>query len=290
LSVYGKFVANILKMGRTFGSLRDETPVTVSHIVTAVTDSPVALQQYSCATGNGGNSYQHSHWYEAGGAPPTPATCPSPSFEATDGYVFATNDSTFTSTYLTGAYSVDVLCEYELAISGANDHYMETATYTPGFTCANAFPLSAPYDPVTVGYVFAGASGTEPLYQYYDSSLYGVTGYHYYTINDAGPLVDNVTEEFDGAVASVYKTAANGAVTSSQTVAVTAAPTPAQLQALNGGTGCSNNGGGGWLSPETCAAEVFYDTPELYLSTPNVGQPSFGATQWQAVTGLPPLL
>jgi|GEM_PF-3665066 len=67
------------------------------------------------------------------------------------------------------------------------------------------------------------------------------------------------------------------------------APSPAELGALNSGTGCSNNGGG-WLSRQTCAAEVFYSTPELYLSSPAVGQPSYGAPQWDSITSLPPLL
>lgn len=52
---------------------------------------------------------------------------------------------------------------------------------------------------------------------------------------------------------------------------------------------CSNNGGG-WLSRQTCAAEVFILSPELYLSTPSTAPPSSGAVQYDAITSLPPVL
>ena len=56
----------------------------------------------------------------------------------------------------------------------------------------------------------------------------------------------------------------------------------------NVATPCSNQGA--VTSPQTCAAEIIYSTPELYLSSPNIGQPSYGAPQWDSVTSLPPLL
>jgi hypothetical protein len=59
---------------------------------------------------------------------------------------------------------------------------------------------------------------------------------------------------------------------------------------------CSNSAGnvhgtnsGLNLTP-TCAAEVFQFSPELYLSTPDVGPSSNGAPEWDAVTSLPPVL
>ncbi len=53
---------------------------------------------------------------------------------------------------------------------------------------------------------------------------------------------------------------------------------------------CSNANLASWLSTQTCAAEVFYQTPETYLSTPADEPPSGGATQYNAITSLPPVL
>jgi hypothetical protein len=52
---------------------------------------------------------------------------------------------------------------------------------------------------------------------------------------------------------------------------------------------CSNAGTQSSTRP-TCAAEVFDFSPEFYLSNPNIGLPSGGATQFKARTALPPVL
>lgn len=57
-------------------------------------------------------------------------------------------------------------------------------------------------------------------------------------------------------------------------------------------TTCSNWDGvaSNWQSRQTCAGEVFYLSPELYLSSPTTSPPSNGAPQWDAITSLPPVL
>lgn len=51
---------------------------------------------------------------------------------------------------------------------------------------------------------------------------------------------------------------------------------------------CSN--AGTQLITSTCAAEIFQFSPELYLSAPDIQPPSNGATQYDAITSLPPVL
>ncbi|HEY5442834.1 MAG TPA: hypothetical protein VIJ68_04810 [Candidatus Saccharimonadales bacterium] len=53
---------------------------------------------------------------------------------------------------------------------------------------------------------------------------------------------------------------------------------------------CSNNAAGGLLATTTCAAEVFDFSPDLYLSNPATQLPSHGALKFQAETSLPPVL
>lgn len=53
---------------------------------------------------------------------------------------------------------------------------------------------------------------------------------------------------------------------------------------------CSNKKGGAQLLSTTCAGEVFYFSPALYLSNPAVNPPGGGQLQFQAITSLPPVL
>ncbi|HVV66709.1 MAG TPA: hypothetical protein VHB72_01405 [Candidatus Saccharimonadales bacterium] len=64
------------------------------------------------------------------------------------------------------------------------------------------------------------------------------------------------------------------------------APEPATTRAPF--TRCSN--GGTQVTTSTCAAEVFQYSPSLYISTPAILQPNSGATQYDAITSLPPVL
>ena len=64
--------------------------------------------------------------------------------------------------------------------------------------------------------------------------------------------------------------------------------TPATPYSAPNLTSCSNQGI--WTDQATCAAEVFQFSPEMYLSTPSIAPPSGGATQYDAITGLPPIL
>ncbi len=52
---------------------------------------------------------------------------------------------------------------------------------------------------------------------------------------------------------------------------------------------CLNNGGRS-STRTTCAAEVFDFSPEMYLSNPAVYQPANGATQYDTINSLPPVL
>jgi hypothetical protein len=52
----------------------------------------------------------------------------------------------------------------------------------------------------------------------------------------------------------------------------------------------SCNNAGIQATVQSCASEVFEFSPELFLSTPAIQPPNNGAPQWDAVTGLPPVL
>lgn len=54
---------------------------------------------------------------------------------------------------------------------------------------------------------------------------------------------------------------------------------------------CSNAGGRSSNSPRsTCAAEIFQYSPSLYISSPKIQKPNNGATPYDAITSLPPVL
>lgn len=69
--------------------------------------------------------------------------------------------------------------------------------------------------------------------------------------------------------------------------APTSAPTPPTPKGPPYNS-CSN--AGVQSDTNTCAAEVFEFSPEFYLSAPNIQQTSNGATQYDAITSLPPIL
>ncbi len=197
LTVYGKFVANQINMARTFGSLRDETPIP------GTAPTLAAGEQLSKPPQRRPTQYVH--------------IC-----------------NVGSTTYITQG--------------------------SPN--CLPGGSYSGDYGP--------GVPGTT-----YDIPCYNLTGTVIRLVYISAPET------------CPAGTTAVGASLPGGTPAH--APSPAELAALNSGTGCSNNGGG-WLSPQTCAAEVFYATPELYLSSPALGQPSYGAPQWDSITSLPPLL
>jgi hypothetical protein len=301
LTVYGNFVANEVKLMRTYGSLRDEAPIITSAytpppVVHTTYDYPVQLDRYTCGEGNVPNIYQESNWYTADYAgvastPPPAATCPSPALAFYLGYIYAPNDSNFVNNYLNTNYNV--LCEYQTGISTTYDHYMAHFPWTPGFSCANAWPAYAGYNPVIVGYEpNYPVAGTEILYENYDGPYggpcagTGCTGYHFYS-------AVNTAESDGGNVGYLYTTAAAGELSTTTSTPQPPVPESFSLPSLN----CSNNSAsnpkgtnGGRNSTPTCAAEVFDFSPELYLSNPAIAPTNNGGVQPTAITSLPPVL
>jgi hypothetical protein len=53
---------------------------------------------------------------------------------------------------------------------------------------------------------------------------------------------------------------------------------------------CSNPGIKSSLIHDTCAAEVFELSPELYMTVPPNNHPNGGAPTFNSITGLPPVL
>ncbi|HVI60728.1 MAG TPA: hypothetical protein VM535_01085, partial [Candidatus Saccharimonadales bacterium] len=64
--------------------------------------------------------------------------------------------------------------------------------------------------------------------------------------------------------------------------------TPGGPPRAPGAPACSNKGS--QLFTSTCAGEVFRFSPALYLGTPSIQLPSGGATQYDSITSLPPVL
>jgi hypothetical protein len=294
LTVFGSFEAQSVNLMRTYGTLRDETPVERS--VTTVTgyDQPVRLAQYTCGTGNPSNFYQQGHWYEAvnsdgslarGATGPPAASCPSPTLQAYDGYIFPPGDTTFTGSHLNGSYTF--LCEYQLTISGTDDHYvlpLASASDCQDKAPGNPFPDS---NGVPLGYIAnSNSSGTEPLYENFDGAYcgYGSSGFHSLSItNNAEP--DNNGSSC-GSPATVWGYVFTNPATSTnsfpetETAPVLGPPLPLT---------CSNNGGGTSSRP-TCAAEVFDFSPEFYLSNPPTTGGFNSASSAFQIYNLPPVL
>ena len=288
LTINGSFVAKQVDLMRTFGSLRDETPVQTGTTTVTKHDTPAKLVQYSCAVGNQASPYQHSHWYgtvdSAGNLVPSiPATCPSPTLDSADnGYIFGAWDTVFTNpanNLINGTYWL--LCEDTQPISGDRDHYIEIKTYNDIAGC-----LSDGHGGQPLGYLpNTHVSGAKALFENYDGPGGGpcsgsCTGYHYYSTSQ--------TMEWDGGIwGYVFKSPSNGDMTYTVIEPVLGGP-----PVLNpDGSSCSNYPAGFVaLSPQTCAAEVFNLSPELYLSNPDVAPPSKGSAQWDALTSLPPVL
>jgi hypothetical protein len=292
LTVYGNFVGSQVNMMRTFGSLRDETPRQTTTVPQTQNDYPVQLLQYSCQIGNASIPYQHSHWYVAansgGTVPPLNApnpqdTCPNPTLDpVNDGYIFPPSDTTFTTRFLNGSYWL--LCEDVDHISGGGgDHYVQILGYDQSAACTGNGNGGT-----VLGYIpNTPVAGTTPLYENFDGPPFdsnpphcfnnGCSGFHYIS------TTDNLEEE--GIWGYVYTSALNGDQTYIKNVAVLGGPA-----ILNSdGSSCSNRRAPFVpLAPQTCAAEVFFNSPERYLSTPPPGNSSSG--KWDEVTNLPPVL
>jgi hypothetical protein len=118
----------------------------------------------------------------------------------------------------------------------------------------------------------SGPVALEPMYKFYDAQ------YNYYTANpnEQGPLIASG----NGIVACVLTQGDKGMSTT-----IPPAPTAPVL------TSCSNEqeGGVGWVDQNTCAAEVFNFTPEVYLGRPPVETETEGGDNSDSITSLPPV-
>jgi hypothetical protein len=264
LSVYGKFVANQVDMMRTFGSVRDDAQVPSAVNAGPTLHTSVAFNRYWC----GGNSSLlgvHLYQNSGNGLPnimdPANHPCNTPEFDPGGlGFILPANG--------TGCYEPDAtpLWEAKDPTGDQTAYFYSAGQEVAGMQVIGCIPTGP-------------AANTEPVYRLYDT----VHGTHFYTIfksealSVSGTYPGVICEGSCEAVFYVYTSAGQAGV---PTTIVTSSHSP-YPQA------CSNGGG---LVVNTCAAEVFYSTPELYLSTPNIGKPSNGAPQWDSITSLPPLL
>ncbi|HEY5152743.1 MAG TPA: SurA N-terminal domain-containing protein [Candidatus Saccharimonadales bacterium] len=258
LTVYGKFIANQVSMGRTSGSLRDETPIPSGSIPGPNIDTSVAFNRYLCSS-NGSDPGSHFYQNSATSAPLLPSSCGTPEGNPGGlGYILPAPGGTCDTPGAT------LLWEADDPTIGTG-YFYTTNTVEPHTTIVGCVPPSGP--------------NTTPVYRFFDH----VHGGHFWTISNAeySSLLSDTNLTYEGAAFSVYTAAGDGG--KATTISVGVHPPTAPLT-------CSNPGSATPLSPQTCAAEVFYSTPELYLSTPKIGKPSLGAQQWDAITSLPPLL
>jgi hypothetical protein len=282
LTVNGSFVAGQVNMMRTFGSLRDETPVSTSmtpapgpQIGFAWTSSG-GTPGSSCGTSStpvcGIPGMQCNHFSE-GGAPG------SSTWE--DNYLCVPASSPETVCYEEGTPYGCTGCNFQQIDPSSSPYYSAMPGYwQDNAICPNNYSIGFSWGSPPLGWSFPPnlpndwhidpANGEKYAAVYETSTRYCTLLYE-----DADPT-----------------TASNGDLVWEHTyICESLAPTipqPSHFEAPSP-LSCTNNGGG-WISTQTCAAEVFNFSPELYLSSPNVAPPSNGAPEWDAVTGLPPVL
>jgi hypothetical protein len=287
LAVYGSFVANHVEMERTFGSLRDETPVP--------------------------------------GSPGSPATPPSGATGATTPLVWSQNRAVPGDTCVALNEPSDPTATW----SNPNDNYLCIPTADSGLNLAwthaagsGATPSTDGGDPGDVGQSYyqsngypdcASFSGVNNAPWFYPSGN-GSPNYTWADNDICSNVPISVFEDTrdpasDGTdpsgqcnfIAGQGDAAGNGilgrgftwvcvATGSPASPGSPATPgTPASAPIL---TTCSNWDGvaADWSIRNTCSAEVFILSPELYLSTPAVEPPGNGVQQYDSVTGLPPVL
>lgn len=266
LLVRGSFVADQIKLARTFGSLRDEEPV-VGSMPGPPTNTSVAFNRYYCGSGNppGSVAFPSIHFYQTQSNPRQPANVPGSCYlEGTIGYALPTQTNGSVPLYYVNG-------------SNGKDWFYTTsygeAQYDGGRPCAGRSACV----PGVAGYVFnTPVAGTIPLY-----GVYGLASQtHFYTTNLAEYQAVASSPGIMGLGPVAYLYASPGQGGSPTTIPTPLAP-PNPLPCSNRGTQVVNT---------TCAAEVFEFSPELFLSKPAIQPPNDGAPQWDAVTSLPPVL
>ena len=273
LLVYGNFTANKVSLMRTFGSLRDETPTpAVTHTVGGNPGANAAL------------IWNHDGGINDGGQGGNYATAGLPCTQIQEPSEPASN--TWQDNYLClppadqGAGGVSLTWIY--AGVESDTAWAEADSGQPYCTSDWGDSIDAgPWD-----YPGQGIPG-----QYYWQDDYLCSNYPVSFVIDPagnpttqGQLCTLVNEPADTDGHNIWNSggtyvciaAAQGSVSTT---------TPAMS---NVASPCSNNGV--QETTETCAAEVFELSPEIYLSKWSINPPSNGALQYQAITSLPPIL
>jgi len=266
LSVYGSFVANQVNMMRTFGSLRDDAGIPGvggSPGVTGVT-SPL-IWSYGGPDPPPGSGYTCTPVHEF--SPPQDAAT-----SWNDNQLCVRNDHPVAIGWTTDATSP----EYPSNPSPQSRTGLPTCTASWGLAVA---PYGYPHD-------------NSPGHFWWDDNyLCSAATTLSFSISPSNPSTAaqscaNVIEPSDPYGGGLFQNV-NPAGRAWICISNYAAGSGATAAHPPYPEACSNGAG---LVVNTCAAEVFYSTPELYLSTPNIGKPSNGAPQWDSVTSLPPLL
>jgi len=278
LAVYGRFEANKVNMMRTYGSIRDETPNPA--VTTGGSPGVTAPLKWSFAGTIPGDTCtriiepsEPNLWNYTG--PPHSNNgwidnylCVPPGDTGPSGPVqlswtcdnFAVGSTNNCDTGSNSAPTSDCTGSIGNIINNPPWNYPAGYTWTDNEVCSN-YPI-----------VFvADHSGPK------DSDF--PSGQH---ASDYYCTVMNEPWDTDGNAGGIWQGNAYICIQKG-TLGTTTPPT------ANVVIPCSNSGLRS--SPRTtCAAEVFDFDPQLYLASPNVGQPSGGATQYKAETGLPPVL
>jgi hypothetical protein len=271
LTVYGNFVATQVNLMRTFGSLRDETPTP------AVTSAAVS------------GATKKLDWSYAGKIPGETCT-------------LVTEPSAPNEKNYTGPPTADLgwednyLCVPPSDGTGGQVQIGYTCdTYSNGNvngcnTPASASSLPPPGLPDctgSIGNAIAAPPWNYPSTTYAWQDNYICSNYPIrFVVSSSDPSSSTqfctlMNEPWDTNGGDVWNKAAYACIDKGQ-VGTT---TPASAHVASP---CSNLGF--QSSAETCAAEVFKFSPELYLSTPNVQPPGGSSAKWDAVTSLPPVL
>ncbi|HVA10780.1 MAG TPA: hypothetical protein VNG32_01265 [Candidatus Dormibacteraeota bacterium] len=272
LTVYGSFEAQSVHLMRTYGSLRDETPIAASTTTRPGpnTDTSVAFDRYYCGNDNGSSLGIHFYYNTGNGLPfPPPAGCSS---EADNpgglGYILPA-PLPAAQGYCDTPGAIPLWWAQDPTDAGDNFYTTDSAV-EPHTTVVGCVPASA-------------GSNTEVVYRLYDT----LHGGHFYTIDpsEASVVATWPNTILEGPAFNVYNNSGQGGAATTITVSNAASP-PSPLS-------CSNNGGATpnpTLSRATCAAEIFDYSPEYSLSPPNTSGGSHSATSAIEIYNLPPVL
>ena len=268
LAVYGNFEANQVNMMRTYGSLRDETPTPGTPGTPGSPGAPQALVWNHAGGANDSG--------QGGDGATTGMNCTQIN-EPWDSTPFTAN--TWDDNYLCVPSSSSTKLNWSFSGLAAAQH-----AQTPDCT-ASWGSVVDPYG-VPSGGLLGGLLGPTNNRGWVDNYLcsnYPIS----FQVGNPDPTGINqyctlVNEPADSEGGNVWQ---NTYVC----IAKPTSGTPPGPAAAHAATPCSNAGTQSSSRP-TCAAEVFDFSPEFYLSNPNIGQPSGGATQFKARTALPPVL